>query len=72
MRIQATSLVNFERGSYGLKARVTLPNGFQMVTCTWDSAKMVLDEAQTICRANKAFGRMIVSPGTRQQQVIKI
>jgi hypothetical protein len=72
MRIQATSLCNFTRTVRGLKATVTLPNGFKMETTTWDSKRLVLDEAVTICKVNKAFGRLIVSPGQRQQEVIKI
>lgn len=73
MRVQATSLCNFKRTVTGaLSAIVTLPNGFQMETSAWDSKRMVLDHAATICRANQAFGRLIVSPGTRQQEVVRI
>lgn len=72
LRNQKTSFLHFERTSRGLRGDVILPNGAKLDCMTWASKREVIDVANTICRANGAFGRLIVSPNTMQQEVIKI
>ncbi len=72
LRNQQTSYLHFERTAHGLRGDVTLPNGCKMDCMTWASQREVIDVANTICRANGAFGRLVISPNTRQQQIIKI
>lgn len=72
LRNQLTSVATFDRTTFGLKAIVILPNGFQMETMTWDSKRDVINNLVSICRANMAFGRLVLSAGTMQQEVIKV
>lgn len=72
LRNQLTSTLSFTRTQFGLQATVVLPNGHEMETMFWDSKKDVVNNAVSICKANKAFGRLVLSPGTLQQEVIKI
>lgn len=72
LRNQTTSTASFERTPFGLKASVTLPNGFVMETMTWETKRDVINNCVSICRANRAVGRLIISAGTRQQEVFKL
>lgn len=72
LRNQQTSTLSFERTAHGLRGDVVLPNGCKIDCLTWASKREVVDFAQTVCRANMAFGRLIVSEGLHQVQVIKI
>lgn len=72
LRNQQTSKLSFERTQFGLRGDVTLPNGAIIDCLTWDSKQEVIDFAYTVCRANCAFGRLIVSEGMRQIEVLKV
>lgn len=72
LRNQQTSFLHFERTAHGLRGDVILPNGAKLDCTTWASKAEVVSMAQTICRANKAFGRLVISPNNYQQEIIKI
>jgi hypothetical protein len=72
LRNQKTSFLTFERTAHGLRGDLVLHNGAKLDCMTWASKREVVDMAQTMCRANQAFGRLIISANTVNQEVIKI